>query len=73
MKTYFSEGSDYIEIKRNARQSNCAELSIRVKSKDNSSMIITANIDVDMMDKIIAELISIKSQIKPLSKEEDSE
>jgi len=51
---------DYIEVKGDGRGS--VDLSIRAKSDKSSSVVITAKMSPDILDKVIANLILLKSR-----------
>ena len=61
MKIYVDkDASDYIETKSDGRGS--VDLSIRAKADNSSSVIITAKLNSDVLDKVIANLILLKSR-----------
>ena len=57
----FIDGSDYIEAKTDGLGS--VDLSIRASSDDKSSLIITAKLNSELLDKFITDLIILKSKI----------
>lgn len=62
MKVYVDKNSsDYIEVKRDGRGS--VILSIRAKTTDTTNVLISAKMDPDTLDRVIANLILIKSRI----------
>lgn len=60
MKVYI-DGSDYIEAKNDGRGS--VDLSIRTSSNEKKSIIITAKLDSEVLDKLISNLIILKSKV----------
>lgn len=61
MKIYVDENrSDYIEVKEDGRGS--VDISIRAKV-DTSNVIITAKMNSESLDKVIAQLILLKSRV----------
>jgi hypothetical protein len=61
MKVFLDkDSSDYIEVKNDNRGS--VDLSIRTSSDLSSSIIITAKLNQDVLDKFIANLILLKSR-----------
>jgi len=62
MKMYLDkESSDYIEVKNDSKKS--VDLSIKTNTEDKKSIILTAKLDGDVLDKLIANLILLKSRI----------
>jgi hypothetical protein len=61
MKIYLDNNSNYIEIKKN--KYGTVDLSIRANTEDKSSLIVTANLDEDTVDTIIATLITLKAEM----------
>ena len=55
------ESSDYIEVKNDSKKS--VDLSIKTNTEDKKSIILTAKLDGDVLDKLIANLILLKSRI----------
>jgi len=61
MKVYVDKDtSDYIQAKGDGRGS--VDLSIRAKADGSSSVVITAKLSPDVLDKIITNLILLKSR-----------
>jgi len=61
MKVFIDkENSDYVEIKEDEKGN--VNFSIRTKKNDNTNIIITAKLNEDILDKIIANLILLKSR-----------
>ena len=61
MKVFIDrENSDYVEIKNDGAGS--VDLSIRTKKDSNSSIIITAKLNDEVLDKLITNLIILKSR-----------
>ncbi len=62
MKVYVDkDSSDYIETKEDGRGS--VDISIRAKTDQSSTVIITAKMNSDVLDKVIANLILLKSKV----------
>jgi hypothetical protein len=62
MKVYIDKDNhDYIEIKKD--NDGNVDLSIRTKKDKKTGLVITAKLDLDSLDKIIANLILLKSRI----------
>lgn len=62
MKVYIDkESSDYIETREDGKGS--VDISIRAKTDNLSSVIITAKMNSDVLDKLIANLILLKSKV----------
>jgi hypothetical protein len=62
MKVYVDkETSDYIETKDDGKGS--VDISIRAKTDSLSSVIITAKMNSEVLDKVIANLILLKSKV----------
>lgn len=63
MKIYVdSDSGDYVEAKSDGL--DAVKLSIRAKTSQNSSTIITASLGSEELDKLISNLILLKSKIK---------
>jgi len=56
-----NETRDYIEVKENFKKG--IDLSIRARNLDKSSIIITANLNQEQLDKLITQLVILKSKI----------
>lgn len=56
-----NESRDYIEAKEGFK--NGVDLSIRTKNDDGSITLITTNLSQDILDKLIANLIYLKSKV----------
>jgi len=54
------DSSDYIEIREDGKGN--VDFSIRTTKEDGSSLIITAKLDNDIVDKVVANLILLKSR-----------
>ena len=62
MKVYLDqETSEYIETKNDGMGS--VDLSIRTSTGRDNSIIITAKLDDDILDKLISNLILLKSRL----------
>jgi predicted transcriptional regulator len=62
MKIYLDDNSNYIEIKKSKNE--LIDLSIRVNKEDKTSLIVTANLNIEAIDNIIATLITFKAESK---------
>ena len=62
MKVLFGN-QEYLDIKLSPKEDKVA-LSIKTKWDENSFAISSVNLDGDQLDKIIAELIQLKTRLK---------
>lgn len=61
MKVFLNQDkNDYLEVKGDGE--GCVDLSIRTLNNQKTSFIITAKLNTEVLDKIIANLILLKSQ-----------
>lgn len=62
MKVLFGN-QEYLDIKLSPKENHLV-LSIKTKWDENSFAVSSVNLDGDQLDKVIAELIQLKSKIK---------
>lgn len=60
MKIFIDQNS-YIETSKNKQ---FAKLSIKTKKNNDTSIIVTADLDEDKLDKLISELVSLRTKIQ---------
>ena len=56
------DGNNYLKIEE--KDKAYASLTIKARRDKGSIVLVTADLDIDMLDKLISELVSLRSRIR---------